>query len=79
MVSEMMIDLVVASTTVNQRWCLSAGPMVKPLQTRKSQDLRVLGLLLMMIGLPRRANIVALKFKGPLKCSQVEMAGAMVD
>ena len=79
MVSEMMIDLVVASTTWKHQWCSSAGPMVKPLRPRKSQDLRVPGLVWMMIGLPRGAKGVVSKLKGTLKCSQAEMERAMWD
>ena len=36
-------------------------------------------MLWMMIGLPRRANGVALKLKEPSKCFQAEMSGAMLD
>ena len=53
--------------------------MVKPLRPRKSQDLRVPGLVWMMIRLPRGANGVASKLKGPLKCPQEDMTGAMLD
>ena len=53
--------------------------MVKPLRPQKSQDLRVPGFVWMVIGLPRGAMGVLSKLKGPLKCSQAEMAEAMLD
>ena len=53
--------------------------MVKPLQPWKSQDLLLPGLLWMMIGLLRGANVVASKLKEPLKCSQADMSGTMLD
>ena len=37
------------------------------------QDLRVPGLLWMMIGMPRGANGLASNLKGILKCSQTDM------
>ena len=51
--------------------------MVKSLRLRKYQDLRVPGLLWVMIGLPRGANGVALKLKEPLILSQAEISGAI--
>ena len=53
--------------------------MVKTLRPRNSQDLWVPGLVWMMIGLPRGAKGAASKFKGPLKCSQADRAGSMLD
>ena len=53
--------------------------MVNPLRPRKSQDLWVTGLLWMVIGLLRRANEVVSKLKGPLKFSQADISGAMLN
>ena len=52
---------------------------MKPFCPRKSQYFRVPSLVWMMIGLPKGAMGVASKLKGPLKCSQAEMTGAMLD
>ena len=52
---------------------------MKPLRPRKSQDLCMPGLVWTTIGVPRGANAVTSKLKGPLKCSQAEMAGAILD
>ena len=53
--------------------------MVNPLRPRKYQDMRVPGLLWILIGLPRISNGVAPKLKGSLNYSQEEMSGAMLD
>ena len=53
--------------------------MLKPWRPQNSHDRRVPVLLWMMIRQPIGPMGVASKFKGPLKCSQVDMSGERVD